>query len=133
MRKFIVLLLVPIFIGCAGFQITSENQTQRIGVKATTMVLIDKGYIEKEKLEKVVDLGISLLGEDTLNEDIDKFIKEQIGYKELTPPAKLAVDEFLLSIKDNVSTLVKDDTLEEKKKQTLIVLGWVKDAIGLYN
>jgi hypothetical protein len=129
MRKSLLIFLLIFVVGgmggCATFN--TENQTARIGVKATTMVLIDKGHIEKEKLEEVVDLAINLLNEGEGN--IEEIIKKQIGFEELSPPAKLAVDEFILSIKDNVNML---DVEIPEKERILIVLGWVKDALKYY-
>lgn len=126
MRKLLILLLLPLFLSCAS--INTDNQTARIGVKATTIVLIDKGHITKEKLSEVVEASIVLLGEDN-EADIEAFIRSQIEWDELSAPAKLAVDEFILSIKDNVSML---DVEIPEKERVLIVLGWVKDAIELY-
>lgn len=125
MKRLLILLLLPLFLSCASL---AENQSARIGVKATTMVLIDKGHVNKEKLEEVVDLAINLLNENAEG-NIEEIIKKQIGFEELTPPAKLAVDEFILSIKDNVNML---DVEIPEKERILIVLGWVKDALKYY-
>jgi hypothetical protein len=127
MKRLLILLLLPVFLSCASFQIDKESQSQRIGVKATTMVLIDKGYVTKEKLTEIVDKGITLLGEDS-EADIEAFIREQIEWDKLSAPAKLAVDEFILSI--NVKDLEKGT--EEYQNQAMVVLGWVEDTLKLY-
>jgi hypothetical protein len=131
MKRLLILPLLLIFLSCASLKFDTESQGARIGVKGATIVLIDKGYVTKERLSEVVEAGIKLLGEDS-EADIEAFIRKQIKWDKLSAPAKLAVDEFLLTMKDNIEHLTKNDSVEAYQKQAMVVLGWIEDTLKLY-
>jgi hypothetical protein len=131
MRKFLILLLLPIFISCAGFQIDSESQNQRLGFKLAIAQLIDNGHITKDELSN----GIQSIKED-LSQDVESDVKELIKSRLIkenqSETTKVLIDEFAGRIVNNAKLLAKTDSVEEYQKQAMIVLGWVEDTLKLY-
>jgi hypothetical protein len=131
MKRLLILLLLPIFLSCAYIQVDKDSKKQRRGVKFTALILIEQGYVSKEELQTIVEETEKLLINDA-KFDVKKYIKKQIGYEDMKPIVKMSVQEFLADITFDVDRLIKDNTPEERVKQTLVVLGWVKDALKYY-